>query len=328
MGLDCASTLRCNLQKEKHRDVVGLQSVVVILETRLLRYFVVVAEELNFTRAAAQLHVAQQALSAQIRVLESNLGIELLRRTTRKVELTPAGEVFLQDAREALAQIERAAERARRAARGELGNLRIGHTLTAAYEALPKIVDELRARSPDIRVSTRDFYGAEILPAVAEGRVDLGMAREPETPLGLAAREIRREPWMAALSEFHPLADEPTIPLGALEGEIIAVWPRELNPGYYDALVEVFERAGVKPEFDTAPGGASIWSEVASGRRATLAVASLMHQRPRGMALVPLRSPVPTLGLSVVWRPTDSSPILRRFLEAAEAVSDSEGWLA
>lgn len=294
----------------------------------MLRYFVAVAEELNFTRAAARLHIAQQALSAQVRQLERGLGVELLRRTTRKVELTPAGEVFLQDAREALTQIERAAESARRAARGELGNLRIGHTLTAAYEALPKIIDELRARAPDIRVSVREFYGAELLPAVAEGRVDLGLAREPEPPLGLAAQEIRREPWMAALAERHPLAAESEIPLGAIEGEVVAVWPRELNPGYYDALVGVFEQARMKPEIDTAPGGTSIWSEVASGRRVTLAVASLMHQRPRGMVLVPLQSPAPTLGLSVVWRATDPSPTLRRFLEAAEAVSDVEGWLA
>jgi DNA-binding transcriptional LysR family regulator len=293
----------------------------------LLRYFVAVAEELNFTRAAARLHVAQQALSAQIKVLERELGVELLRRTTRKVELTPAGEVFLQDAREALARIERAAERARRAARGELGSLRVGHTLTAAYEALPKIIDELRNRTPDLRVYAREFYGAELLPALAEGRVDLGLAREPEPPEGLASQEIRREPWMAALSERHPLANEPEITLEALEGETVAVWPRELNPGYYDALVGAFERVGMEPETDTSPGGTSIWGEVATGRRVTLAVASLARQRPHGMALVPLRPPAPTLGLSVVWRANHLTPAARRFLEAAEAVSDAEGWL-
>ena len=300
----------------------------MIPETRLLRYFVAVAEELNFTRAAARLHVAQQALSAQVRVLERELGVELFKRTTRRVELTPAGEVFLGDARRTLAQAERAAERARRAAEGQIGDLRIGYTVTAGYEALPKIVEGLRARAPELGVSARELYASDLLPAVAEGQFDLGLAREPELPEGLEGREIRREPWVAAVGEGHPLAAESEVPLAALAEHTLVTWPRELAPGYVDAQLGAFERAGLAPEVDTAPVGSALWNEIAAGRRVSTAVASLAYQPPRGVALVTLRPPVPALGLSAVWRAGDLPPAARAFLEAAERVSDTEGWLA
>ena len=284
----------------------------MIPETRLLRYFVAVAEELNFTRAAARLHVAQQALSAQIRVLERELGVELLRRTTRKVELTSAGAVFLEDAKKTLAQAERAAERARRAARGEVGGLRVGYAVSAGYEAFPKIVEGLRARAPGLAVSARELYTSDLLPAVAHGAFDLGLAREPKLPEGLEGREIRREPWVAAVGEGHPLAAEPEVPLAALAEHTLVTWPRELSPGYMDAQLGIFERAGLAPEVDTAPVGSALWNEIAAGRRVGTAVASLAYQRPRGAALVPLERPVPTLGLSVVWRSGDLPPAARR----------------
>ena len=301
----------------------------MIPETRLLRYFVAVAEASSFTRAAERLGVAQQALSAQIRGLERELGVELFRRTTRRVELTPAGEVFLEDARKVLENTERAVERARRAAVGELGDLRICYTLTAAYEALPKIFDELGTRYPELEVFTRELYASEIRPAVAGGGFDLGLEREPESFGELEAQEIRREPWVAALSEHHPLAAEPEIPLEALENETIVVWPREMAPGYYDAMLGAFRQAGHRPEVDTKPAGAALHHhEIAQGRRVTLAVASLAHQRPRGVALVPISPPTPTIGLSAMWRTGDDSPALGRFLETANAVSEAEGWLS
>lgn len=300
----------------------------MIPETRLLRYFVAVAEELSFTRAAERLGVTQQVLSAQIRGLERDLGIELFRRTTRRVEPTPAGEVLLEDARGVLERIERAVERARCAAAGELGDLRVCHTLTAAYEALPKILDGLGAWSPGLEVATRELYAAEVPPAVVGGGFDIGLEREPGPFRGLEAREIRREPWVAALSEGHPLAGEAEIPLGALEGETVVLWPRKMAPGYHDAMLRAFAGAGLGPEIDTHPGGAALHHhEIARGRRVTLAVASLAYQRPRGVALVPVASPVPTVGLSVVWKTGDDSPAVGRFLETADALSETEDWL-
>lgn len=300
----------------------------MIPETRLLRYFVAVAEELSFTRAAERLDVTQQVLSAQIRLLEDNLGVELFRRTTRRVELTPAGVVFLEDTRGVLSQIERAAERARLAARGEFGDLRICYTLTVAYEALPKILDELGIRAPDLRIATRELYASDIQPVVAEGVFDLGLEREPELFPGLEAQEIRRESWVVALAEHHPLAAEPEIPLGALAGETVVVWPREMAPVYYDAMLRAFERAEIRPEVDTRPAGAALHHhEIALGRRVTLAVSSLANQRPNGVALVPIAPPPPTVGLSVVWKSGESSPAVEHFLETANILSEAEAWL-
>lgn len=310
----------------KHRLPVGLQSEVVIPETRLLRYFVAVAEELNFTRAAERLHVAQQALSAQIRLLERDLGVELLRRTTRKVELTPAGNAFLEDARQVLVQAERAVARARRYGRGEVGTLAIGYTETASYAALPVLLTALRSTYPDLEIITRALSTHEVTAAVADGRYDVALARAPLVPPDLACETLLREPLVAALSAHHHLAGEAAIPLAALAGETPIIWPRELAPGYHDALADAFRTAGLTPALDTSVTGAALWNEVASGRRVTLAVASLAEQLPHGVRLVPLSEPVPHLDLSLVWREDAITEQGRRFLDLARQFAIAEGW--
>src|SRR5512132_3132481 len=128
-----------------------------------MRYFVAVAEHGNFTRAAEELHVAQQAVSQQIRVLEATLAVTLVDRSSRRVELTPAGAVFLADAKRLLAASDRAVERVQAAARGELGTLRLVYTLVTAYETTPSLLELLRTRHPELRVSAREVYSAEIV---------------------------------------------------------------------------------------------------------------------------------------------------------------------
>jgi len=298
----------------------------VVPETRLLRYFVAVAEELNFTRAAGRLHVAQQALSAQIRLLERELGAELLRRTTHRVELTPAGAIFLEDARQVLALAERAAERAARAGRGELGALGIAYTETVSYAALPALLDAFRAAYPDVEVAARELTPPDLMAAVAEGRLDLAVAREPVPHPGLATETLLREPLVAALSIRHPLAGAPAIPLSALAGETLVIWPRDLIPGYYDTLIRAFADVGLTPTVYTAVIGAALWHEIAAGRGVTLAVASFAAHAPPGVALVPLIEPAPSLSVSLVWREGALSPQGQRFLAIARRVAEEAGW--
>src|SRR5262245_25565957 len=134
-----------------------------------MRYFVAVAEHGNFTRAADELHVAQQAVSHQVRSLEATLGVTLLRRSSRMVELTPAGAVFLNDAKWVLAASDRAVRRVQAAARGEVGALRLVYTLATAYETTPSLLDALNKRHPDLKVSAREVYGADVAELLLAG---------------------------------------------------------------------------------------------------------------------------------------------------------------
>ena len=185
------------------------------MELRHLRYFVAVAEELHFHRAAARLHISQPPLSQQIRALERELGVALLERNRRRVELTAAGASFLHDAREILDSVDRAGERARRIARGELGSLSIGFVGSAMFSAaLPTILRDFRASYPDVELSLRELQTAEQLHAIMAGRIDVGVIRGPlaasELEAGLDLVVIQRERLVVALPESHRFASKRT----------------------------------------------------------------------------------------------------------------------
>jgi DNA-binding transcriptional LysR family regulator len=148
-------------------------------ELRHLRYFVAVADELNFSRAAERLHMAQPPLSAAIRQLERELGVELFTRTSREVRLTDAGRAFLDGARRTLAESERAAHEARRAGAGELRRLRIGYSWSVRFETLPAIGRALRAGHPGIDVLTQEMWNVRMAGALADGSIDVAIALCP-----------------------------------------------------------------------------------------------------------------------------------------------------
>jgi DNA-binding transcriptional LysR family regulator len=158
-----------------------------------MRYFVAVAEHGNFTRAADELHVAQQAVSQQIRALEATLGVTLLRRTSRQVELTPAGAVFLADAKRVLAASDRATLQVRAAAHGEVGTLRLVYTLVTAFETTPALLELLRTRHPELKVSASEVYGADVTDLLLAGRCDVALMPMGSLPRGLRQRLVRRE---------------------------------------------------------------------------------------------------------------------------------------
>ena len=188
------------------------------MELRHLRYFVAVAEERHFGRAAARLHIAQPPLSQQIRRLEAELGEPLLYRTTRSVELSPAGEVLLERSREILAAVDAAVDDARRAARGEYGRLAIGFTGSSTYEMLPSLAAALRRELPGVVL---DLRGELLTPAqvarLLDGTLDLGLLRPPVHERDLDTEVLRSEPLIAVLPESHPLADSDAVPLEQLE---------------------------------------------------------------------------------------------------------------
>src|SRR6266542_6750236 len=168
-----------------------------------MRYVVAVAKEHSFSRAAETLHVAQQAVSQQVRLVEESLGIELFERTNRGVTITPAGEVFVQEARRTLNAADRVAPRAQAAARGEAGTLRIAYTLATVYETLPALLDALATEQPELKLRPREVFGIDVEELVQDERFDLALAPRMALGRGLAHRALRREIFAIVVAEDH-----------------------------------------------------------------------------------------------------------------------------
>jgi DNA-binding transcriptional LysR family regulator len=295
-------------------------------ELRQLRTFAAVAQRRSFTRAADDLHIAQQAVSQQIKALERSLGVTLLRRTPRRVELTAEGTVFLADCRRVLAAADRAARRVQAAACGEVGTLRLAYTLTTVWETIPRLLARLNQVYPRVKVEAREVFGADIPELFAAERYDLALAPKTSYPAGFQSRAVRREPLRAALSETDPLARRKRIELASLADRLFEVWPRDMAPGFYDTVVGTCRTAGFEPQLDEQATGNTVWGNLARGRGVALINASLAEQLPRGVTLVELAQPAATLTYDAVWH-RGELPLIQRSLEVAAELAKEAGWL-
>jgi DNA-binding transcriptional LysR family regulator len=290
-----------------------------MLELRHLRYFVAVAEELNFSRAAARLHMAQPPLSAAIRQLEQELGTELLVRTTREVRLTEAGTTFLGGARRTLAELERARTEAQRAAAGEIGQLRVGFSWSARFETLPAIGRSFRLSHPDVSLLTEEMWNARMLPALRSGAIDLAVSLCPEIANECTYLPIRSEPVVALLAQRHPLASQQEIELRALADEEFLLFPRELAPRLYEFMIGLCRRAGFEPVVrgDSFHSGWEL-QILADADVVALAPACVALDLPNGIAAVVIADPQEQFETAIVCRKDDPSPTNRAFREAAQ----------
>jgi len=295
-------------------------------ELRQLRTFAAVAQLHSFTRAAEDLHIAQQAVSQQIKALERSLGVTLLRRTSRRVELTAEGEVFLADCRRVLAAADRAARRVQAAARGEAGTLRLAYTLTTVWDTIPRLLARLNQVHPQVTVEAREVFGADIPELLVAERYDLALAPMTSYPRGFHTRTVRREPLRVALSETDPLARRKSIELATLADRLFEVWPRDMAPGFYDTVVGTCRTAGFEPSLDEQAAGNTVWGNLARGRGVALINASLAEQLPRGISLVELAQPTATLTYDAVWH-QGGRPLIQRSLETAAQLAHEAGWL-
>jgi DNA-binding transcriptional LysR family regulator len=291
------------------------------MELRHLRSFVAVAEERHFGRAAARLHMAQPPLSQQIRRLEDELGATLLHRTTRSVELAPAGEVLLVRAREILAAVDSAAEDARRAARGEFGRLAVGFTGSATYALLPSVAAALRRSLPGVML---DLRGELLTPAQVEGlldgTLDLGLLRPPVREGDLAVEVVRSEPLVAVLPEAHPLAAADAVPLEELADEPFVVYPSHFRSVVHDAVEETCAAHGFHPRVALEVSEtATLVSFVAAGLGVSLVPESVEHMTVHGAVYRPLAREPATVELAVAWRRDDDTPVLQRALDVIRA---------
>jgi DNA-binding transcriptional LysR family regulator len=287
------------------------------VDLRQLRYFVAVAEERHFGRAAARLHIAQPPLSQQIRRFEAELGEPLLYRTTRSVELAPAGEVLLDRAREILAAVDSAIDDARRAARGEFGRLAIGFTGSSTYELLPAIAAALRTELPGVLL---DLRGELLTPAqvarLLDGTLDLGLLRPPVRERDLCTEVLRSEPLIVVLPEAHPLAEMESIPLELLEREPFVTYPSHFRSVLHDAVEDACAAHGFKPvAVHEVAETATLVSFVAAGLGVSLVPASVGNMTVRGAIYRPLAQDTTRVELAAAWRRDDDRPVLARALE-------------
>jgi DNA-binding transcriptional LysR family regulator len=286
------------------------------MELRHLRYFLAVAEERHFGRAAERLHIAQPPLSQQIRRLEAELGVELFHRTTRRVELSTAGELLLERARSILAAADLAADDCRRAALGEFGRLSVGFTGSTTYALLPAVASALREGLPGVEL---ELHGEMTTPAQVDGllhgSLDLGFLRPPVRSRELTIELIRSEPLVAVLPAGHRLADLEEIPVEELADEPFVAYASHLRSVLRDVVEEVCAEHGFTPRVAMEiTETATLVSFVAGGIGVSLVPASAAGMTVAGAVYRPLAGTPPRVQVALAWRAGDQSPVLARAL--------------
>ncbi|MBB2891639.1 LysR substrate-binding domain-containing protein [Flexivirga oryzae] len=295
-------------------------------ESRLLHYFLAVADELNFTRAAARLHIAQPSLSAQIRALESQLGVQLLRRSTRAVSLTEAGQALADRGPAALSGLQQAWEAARYAGRGETGTLRLAYPLSAGHDTAPRLVEALHDSYPSITVTTEVLPSPQVVQAVGSGRADAGIARAPEPGDGIRLDPLRRDPLGVIVPDSHPLTRRDVVDLAAVAGFPVVLHPRSANPSHYDFIVGLFTTRGLQPDllerdiaFDLSHGFLTCGGSELVGR-------SSAEGLPRSLTWIPLTDEE-YVAVALVLPAGPHAPVVDRFVQVARTHAADNDWL-
>jgi DNA-binding transcriptional LysR family regulator len=299
------------------------------VELRHLRYFVAVAEEASFTSAARRVHVAQQVLSTQIRQLEKALGVQLLERTSRGVILTPAGQVFLDAARDTLSTLERGVTAARNSAQAVPGRLSVGLSLAASGETRTALLSVFQRAYPQVEVSLRTFDLTHPAAGLLDQSTDVALVRPPVIAPGLSLEPVGEEPRVFVLPAGHPLAARGQLTLADVAGLpwiAAAAASDGCDPARWrDDWLAVPRPGGDQPIIGAVARTIEEWREhIAAGRGISLCPASAeqFNARP-GVAFVPSKG-VPSTTMCVAWRTGDTRPEVRSFVEVATAAARDE----
>jgi DNA-binding transcriptional LysR family regulator len=298
-----------------------------MFDFRQLRYFVAVAEELSFTRAAIRLHLSQPPLSQQIQALERDLGVQLLQRDKRNVALTEAGRVFLEEARQILAKAEEARSHVLAAAAGYSGQLRLAYTVSVSFHpALPQALLRYGQIAPNVRIQLNEMYSEPQFAALLAGQIDVGFVRdEPQhtkDARSLRLTVIDREPLLLALPSGHPLAARKSVRLAEVADDAFITQPRELAATLYDRLVKLAAKAGFKPRINQhAQQINGLLALVAAGLGLALVPATMRAVRLAGVSYVPLEDADAYLLLAAASRIHDQSAALEKFLATVAEVA-------
>jgi len=291
-----------------------------------LRYFVVVAEELSFSRAAQRLRISQPPLSNQIKQLEEELGVQLFKRSSRGVRMTDAGEVLLGDARRIFVQLEQTTRVVQRVGHGEVGRLTLGFVPSASNEMLPSILRKFRQRYPDVELFLREMRPDRVVQRLHDQQIDAGFLYLPLDDASLNIECVSREPLVLALPESHRLASKPRIALQALTEEPFILPARYSMPGLYGQVTKACHQADFVPRAVQK----DVWlmqtivGLVAGNIGVALVPSSLRNLRRRGVVYKPVYGLSPTVELGMVWRRDDPGAVLHSFVRVVRDGVHSE----
>ena len=292
------------------------------MELRHLRYFVAVAEELHFTRAAERLHIGQPPLSQQIQALEADVGAQLFERNKRSVRLTQAGRLFLQDARRILALSEQAGATARRAQRGEAGELRIGFTFSTPFTPyFATVINRYRQLFPHVTLTLHEMATQHQLEAISARTLDLGFVRPPELayPDDIKLTQLRQDPLLLVLPVAHRLAAKPAIAIADMAGEGFVMYPKDAGTGIHPQIFRLCKAAGFVPNVAQEAGEAStIIGLVAAGCGISVLPSSFDRIRMDGVCYRPIADPQATTSLLLAQREEETSPLVAAFVKLAQ----------
>jgi DNA-binding transcriptional LysR family regulator len=294
------------------------------MELRHLRYFTAVAENHGFSRGARLLHVSQSAISEQIADLEREVGVSLLARGRQTIQLTPHGEIFLEEAKKVLAAADRAVDMAKRSARGEIGTLSLGFFTGGTGTLVPRIVREFRRKQPGVRVSIEEMVPSLQSEALLNGTLDVGFTRPLDPPLDryLRSELLYPDPLIAVLPRRHPKAGG-RVDLRALAGEQFVLVARESSPALFDRVIACCSAAGFSPQIVATAG---VWSSavllVQAGTGIAILPSNLQQSGLRDLAFCPLINRGASIDLVMAWAPGRDATIRDQFLDLARAHRD------
>ncbi len=298
------------------------------MELRHLRYFVTVAEELHFTRAAERLHIGQPPLSQQIQALEEEIGVQLLERSKRWVRLTPAGKSFLEDARKILALSEQAPQTARRASRGEIGELRIGFTPSTPFtEIFPVVINLFRRQFPQVTLSLREMPTMRQLAAIEERQLDLGFIRPTEVDVGkaISLTILSNDPLLLVMPAKHRLAKRTSIPFKELAGESFVMYPHHAGTGLSRQVQRLCREAGFEPQIvQEAQEASTIIGLVAAGCGISILPESFRKIHLNGVAYRPMAGEASSTSLMLAKLADENTVLTEAFVRLATAAAGSQ----
>jgi LysR family transcriptional regulator, benzoate and cis,cis-muconate-responsive activator of ben and cat genes len=293
------------------------------MELRHLRYFIAVATDLHFGRAAAKLDMAQPPLSQQIRQLEDEVGAKLLHRTKRRVQLTNPGRTFLEEARAIVARADEAVAKTRRTERGDTGRLSIGWQAWSDWTDLPRRLGKFGAQNPDVQLEIHNLGVGDQIAALHSGRIDIGFLLRPfgaekPQPLdtgALKTKIVLRHPLVAVLPKTHELSVLKQIPFRRLAGAPYISFKRESAPVFYDSVVSLYNRHGlafkVRHEADHP---STVLGLVTAGLGITLLPLGAQHMSS-GVVFRAVSPRLPTVDIALGWRAENESPLLTKFIK-------------
>jgi DNA-binding transcriptional LysR family regulator len=288
------------------------------MELKHLTSFIAVAEQLSFVRAADRLYLSQPALTGQIQKLEEELGVQLLTRNRRSVKLTDAGKVFLVEARATLSRARQAADRAQKAARGEIGRLRIGFVSSAALEIVPGIVVAFRKQHPDVTLDLMNLRTVSQVKKLIDKTLDIGFLRLPLSNELLRTTVIHREPFLLVLPKGHPRARDKQVHIAHLRNERFVSYGRRWAPGFFDSVIQMCLKEGFSPNIVQETGEMyTAVALIAAGAGIAILPKSVVLAQSKNIVMKPLAGSIPVSEIAIATRAGNNSLIVRSFIELA-----------